>query len=632
MYLEFFHFARPPFANTADPAFFYPSAAHREALATLRYGIDGRKGLSLLTGAVGSGKTMLLRKLVADHPEYRSLFLTNPWLSPNELFALLVQGWGGEAPSSSGVEPLALLHKMLSDEVTKREDLRFVLLVDEAHLLPEDSLEAVRLLLNLEEPRGKLVQIVLSGQEELAPLLKQHHMRPLLQRVALVEHLRPFDLDDTIGYVQHRLRTAGGDPYLFPRPCLEWIHRASRGVPRLINQICDHALIFAYGRQSRTVERQDVEAALAKLPLGAVFLEPEPVREPPAAAQAASDTGAPSDRPTPSETNGSPEPAVEERPAEEVPSLSPGPSVAALGEPGGQAFADAQKAASGTPGAWAFADVQGVTPGIMGPPSSPSPPAAGSRRPSLSPLLLQVVSVIVALLLGVGLAYWWLERRAVDGGPLSDRAVPSSTNVGRRGDAAPAAPRSEREMGGSGKESALVPGPSGMEVGGSSRAGKTASSLGDLPSSLPLPVATRYKERVVTDAKELLAALSDHFGVDNSTVRDLFTAANPGVAIDRVAPNTRIRLPQLRREEMIVADNRGRFYLYYATLADDQQAAAVKERLAPFGVAVVALPVTLAGQTVSRLYLGPFTAFDEAARVAELVRFTYLPLLERSGS
>jgi len=136
----------------------------------------------------------------------------------------------------------------------------------------------------------------------------------------------------------------------------------------------------------------------------------------------------------------------------------------------------------------------------------------------------------------------------------------------------------------------------------------------------------------VPDAKGLLAAISNHFGADNTTVRDLFAAMNPGIVLERLSPTARVRLPQLRREEMIVADTLGRFYIYYATLADDQQAMAVKQQLTSLGVSVVQIPVSVGGQTVVRLYIGPFAAFDEAARVAELLRFTFIPLLERGES
>lgn len=636
MYFEFFHFTRPPFANTADPGCFYASAAHREALATLLYGVRERKGLCLLTGPVGSGKTLLLRKLAADNPTFRCLFLTNPWLSEKELFSLLWQAWGeGDEPAFVR-EPLSAIQQALARQAKKDEALRFVLLADEAHLLPERLLEAVRLLLNLEDERGKLIQIVLSGQEELALILKQHHMRPLLQRVALFDRLRPFSLDDTIGYVQYRLRTAGGDPYLFPRPCLEWIHQESRGVPRLINQICDHALIFAFGRESRVVERQDIEAALAKLPLSAVFLEPEAVsshqRESPANAAQAEEQAAAGAASTP---DLSPQQAAAADIPPEIPGLNAqsqsSPAAAPPFPPDGAARSPVDVAALG-------ANVEAAS---AWPSSSPQKGGGQTRGHSLA-WGQWFLSMGIALLLGAGGAYWWMHNQSPSESSLGRTLGPAPSRTQTEGmdrlgpsRASDTPVRSDRADAIASNRSAPAPFSTASEYSRDNNTVATAAQpvpVVQLPTTLPLPVATHSTEQVVNDTKAALTAISNHFGADNTTVRDLFTAANPGVNLDRITANTRIRLPQFRRTDMIVADQRGRFYLYYATLADDQQAAAVKQRLAPLGVSVVQLPTMLGDQTVVRLYLGPFTDFDEAARVADLVRFTYLPLLERLGA
>jgi type II secretory pathway predicted ATPase ExeA len=609
VYLEFFNFTRPPFANTADPAFFYPSAAHREAMATLRYGISERKGLCVLTGPVGSGKTMLLRKLIQEHPEFHTVLLANPWLDERELFARLLREWGNGG--DVGGEPLEQLHAALLAQVQQAEQAeqaRFVLLADEAHLLSKTTLEAIRLLLNLEEERGKLVQIVLSGQEELAAILRQHRLRPLLQRVALVEHLQAFDLDDTIGYVQHRLRVAGGDPYIFPRPCLEWIHRESRGIPRLINQICDHALIFAFGRQSRTVERQDVEAALAKLPLGTTFLEPEPEAEASEALRAELRT-----QPPPA---AAPEPvaaasaATTEAPAPEPPQAEPiAPAADVLGLAG-------MRPAAGV----------GVDPGAAPVPASTFPdgsdPAAGQRKGK--GWIVQIASIVVALLLGAGVAWWWLTQKVP-----AERSV-ASTPAAQEGTSPVPATIPQRGSGdGAPSSSAGRPAPSAPLSSPTETAAAERDGGERYPTALPLPVASRFTEVTVADAKGLLAAISNHFGADNTTVRDLFAAMNPGIVIEGITPNTRVRLPQLRRNEMIVTDARGRLYIYYATVADDQLAATVKQRIAPLGVQTAQFPAVVAGQTAFRIYLGPFSTRDEAARIVELLRFTFLPLLER---
>jgi len=609
MYLEFFHFARSPFVNTADPASFYPSEAHREALATLLYGINERKGLIVLTGPVGSGKTMVLRKLIQDQPGFRCIFLTNPWINKEELFARLLNEWGEIPAPSPGCEPLGLLQTALSERLQKEDALRFVLLADEAHLLSEQTLEAIRLLLNLEEERGKLVQIVLSGQEELAAILRQHHLRPLLQRVALVEHLQPFDLDDTIGYVQHRLRAAGGDPYIFPRPCLEWIHRESRGIPRLINQICDHALIFAFGRQSRSIERQDVEAALAKLPLGAVFLEPEEQKTPPPSDQKKVESELPEEG-TAQANQSAPEKEKTQSAARAGDALdhssAEGSAVTApdiAGLVGSRAAAQAFNPDSVSADA-----MRGIS--LEAPAAGYSQPGAQGREKNLK-WAAPLMSAAVALVVGAAVAYWWLQTG-------SSQLAPSGAR-----DAAEALSRSPKVFE-SPPNLNLSPYPQTSMRGVDSGPSNEYSA-----ASLPLPVIARSTDLTVNDGKELLAALSKHFGIDNASIRDLFMSMNPAIDPNRISANTRVKLPQPRREEMIVTDARGRFYIYYATVADDQLAATVKQRIAPLGVQSAQFPVVVGGQTVFRIYLGPFATRDEASRVVELLRFTFIPILER---
>ncbi len=631
MYLEFFHCARPPFSNTSDPTFYYASAAHREALATLVYGIRERKGLCLLTGPVGSGKTLLLRKLTTDHPDYAFAWLNNPWIQPNELFAFL--GHAFALSSLPEVDALANLHQQLVAATQQQSDKRFVFVIDEAHLLPETALETVRLLLNLEDERGKLLQTILSGQDELLETLRQPHMRPLLQRVALVEHLRPFDLDDTIGYIQHRLRTAGADPYLFPRHCIELIHSVSRGIPRLINQICDHALTFAYGRQSRSVERQDVEAAISKLPLGEAFLSAGPEKRESAAPEIFTSLSA--TRPTPSPTASDatsgataagtssaagvaasvrPEPpaapplgagSAPDAVPPEVPPLSVGLNPAAMSQPSTMSPAVSAEVPPLAAGASA-----NTTSRLS--PSAPKPDVAAIAtaaeagqamsvaphlQPSGVPWTAYALAVVAALALGAGSAYWWLSRTpdkiAAVATPEPAARSTSEATLNRDVPTRPAHPQESMA-----------------------------------PASLPLPIATQTVEMEVKDTKELLTLISRHFGADNATARDLLLATNPSLTVEAITTPLRIRLPRLQRSDMIVPDARGRFYIYYATVTDDQQIAQIRQTLQPLGVEVVSLPTVLGGRWASRVYLGPYLSFDAARRILDVIRFSYLPALE----
>lgn len=616
MYFDFYHFARPPFANTTDPPFFFASAAHREALATLAYGIQERKGLVVLTGPVGNGKTMLLRKLLADHAQYHAVFLANPWLSPAELFTLLWQAWGNKSREAEQ-EVLSELQQSVAAQSAVDAEVRFVLIADEAHLLTEDTLEAVRLLLNLEDERGKLVQILLSGQVELASTLRQHRMRPLLQRVALVEHLQPFDLDDTIGYIQHRLRVAGGDPYLFPLHCVELIHQYSRGLPRLINQICDHSLIFAFGRQSRTVERQDIEAALGKLPLGSSFLAPEAAEE----TETENSTSRQEQKPATS-------------PSVEVDTTSSSPSSPSVAKAFSSAAADEERAlakstndltkpSSEVPdvAAMAFFDATsdaksdtkatGATVVDSETIASPSPMIRLERAPIKWSLI--ILSVLIPLAIGIGLTYWWMSQQVNPALNDANTHSPQRTS------------------------------PLSLETLPSLRTDNTLSSHSLSPTesplsrpftestetALPLPAARQALDIRVESTKDILALLSQHFGVDNTTVRDLVLASNPGIDLEALVPGSHIKIPSLQRQDMIVTDSRGRFYIYFATLTDGQEINALQQRLSLLGTGILKFQVKVGGRTAERIFLGYFPSFEAAHRVLEILRFSYLPMLEQ---
>lgn len=258
MYKSFYNLARNPFDLTPDPTCFVPTVRHNEALAALYYGIRRHKGLVVVTGEVGTGKTLMLRcllQLFKESSEIAYAYLFNCRLSAHEFlhytaadFALNV-----DAQQSKGTLLLEL-----SKYVTSRglQGLTTVLVVDEAHNLSTELLEEIRLLSNLETNDDKLLQIILVGQPELDLKLDSFELRPLKQRIALRAHLAPLDEQDTDRYIVERLSIAGGglpkDP-LFSPEAVKAIHQFSRGYPRLINTICENALITGYARQLRTI-------------------------------------------------------------------------------------------------------------------------------------------------------------------------------------------------------------------------------------------------------------------------------------------------------------------------------------------------------------------------------------------
>ncbi|RMD68793.1 MAG: peptidoglycan-binding protein, partial [Gammaproteobacteria bacterium] len=261
MYKEFFRLRQYPFQNTTDPSFFFEGEQHREALARMQYGIVEGKGLVLVTGKVGSGKTTLAKIFVNRlGPEWKVIFLDNPWLTAAEFLRYIYRALSGEG--GEGDVPLSAIHERLL--ALEEEGKRVLLVVDEAQLLPLDTLQAIRLLYNLETPERKLIQVLLLAQDEFMGMLQSSPLRAFKQRISLFYHLGYLSLDETDAYIQHRLRVAGADPYLFPRHCVERIYQASQGCPRVINQICDDALLFAYGRNQARIIPEVVEEAIAK--------------------------------------------------------------------------------------------------------------------------------------------------------------------------------------------------------------------------------------------------------------------------------------------------------------------------------------------------------------------------------
>jgi len=244
---------RPPFEMTPDPSFLYMGEAHREGLATLVYAVNSGKGFVMLTGEVGTGKTTLLHALLAQlDSATNSAFIFNPRLDPMGFFRMLFEELGVGPPCESKAEYLLALNQYLIDKLAAGE--RVLLIVDEAQNLSAEMLEEIRLLSNLETPTSKLIQIMLVGQPELQELVDKPELRQLRQRIALRHHLRPFDSDEIIEYVSERLAKAGYTGRgIFKKKALKELYAITGGTPRLINNICDGAMLLGYARQEATL-------------------------------------------------------------------------------------------------------------------------------------------------------------------------------------------------------------------------------------------------------------------------------------------------------------------------------------------------------------------------------------------
>ncbi|BBL74942.1 AAA family ATPase [Methylomagnum ishizawai] len=265
MYTQFFKFAEPPFSIAPNPRYLYLSPQHKEALAHLLYGIGVGGGFVALTGEVGTGKTTLCRCLLEQLPEDVDIALIfNPRLDSRELVESLCDELHIAHPAGASLKPLIdALNRHLLDAHAKGR--RTIVLIDEAQNLSFEVLEQIRLLTNLETHQAKLLQIILVGQPELGQLLERRDLRQLAQRITARYHLDPLSRPETADYVRHRLAVGGTEEAIFTRAALAEIHRRSEGVPRLINVLCDRALLGAYSLGRRKVDRGIVRKSAREL-------------------------------------------------------------------------------------------------------------------------------------------------------------------------------------------------------------------------------------------------------------------------------------------------------------------------------------------------------------------------------
>jgi len=267
MYHEFFGLQKAPFNLTPDPEFLYLTPHHREALAGLTYAILARKGFVVLTGEAGTGKTTILTRILSHLPVTRveSSVIVNPTLSPAEFLESALLDFGFHDVPASKAQRIVMLQAFLW--TGHRNGKVSALVIDEAHKLSAEVLEEVRLLGNFESSGEKLLQIVLVGQRELGELLNQNHLRQLKQRIALRLEIEPLQAADVERYIGHRWMKAGGTEVPFTEDAVSHIAAISQGIPRVINLVCDNALMQAFGEGSIHVDEHHVLAVSTNLHL-----------------------------------------------------------------------------------------------------------------------------------------------------------------------------------------------------------------------------------------------------------------------------------------------------------------------------------------------------------------------------
>jgi general secretion pathway protein A len=268
MYTSFFGLSEKPFAITPNPRYLYMSERHAEALAHLLYGINEAGGFIQLTGEVGTGKTTVVRTLLEQMPAHADVaVILNPRLTPIEFLLTICEELGvfvRDVDEGSIKDLVDVLNKRLLAAYAKGR--RIVVIVDEAQNLPAETLEQVRLLTNLETPTQKLLQIILIGQPELRELLQRADLRQLAQRITGRYHLEPLSREESGSYVKHRLKVAGSTAEVFSDSALREVHRLSGGIPRIINVVCDRALLGAY-----SADQHRVGPALIRRAAGEVY-------------------------------------------------------------------------------------------------------------------------------------------------------------------------------------------------------------------------------------------------------------------------------------------------------------------------------------------------------------------------
>jgi general secretion pathway protein A len=265
MYNQFYGFREPPFNITPDPRFLFFSDRHREAYNHVLFGIRERKGFIQITGEVGAGKTTLCRALLEElGPDYVTALILNPCLNPTQLLRAILTEFGMKPGKTDRVACLSMLNDFLLEQLEAGRDV--VLLIDEAQDLDSDLLEQVRLLSNLETDQRKLLQIVLLGQPELREKLNDRSLRQLRQRITVRYHLTPLSRVEMARYIQHRLQVVGanGRPAFTPW-ALRTIYRYTKGIPRLVNAVCDKALLAGFVESTDLLTRRQIRRAIREL-------------------------------------------------------------------------------------------------------------------------------------------------------------------------------------------------------------------------------------------------------------------------------------------------------------------------------------------------------------------------------
>lgn len=581
MYLEYFSLSRLPFQNTPDPEFFFASHSHRQALASMVFGIEHAQGFVLVIGDVGTGKTLLVQALKQELGDKHMLVeISNPWTTPENVLATIRARL--DLPISEDSPSFESLKKRLL--ALSKEGQRVILIIDEAHQLSERMIEGIRLLSNIETADEKLLQIVFLGQNELASMLSRYSMRQVQQRVSQSYHLQCLTADETTEYIQHRLRIAGGTPLLFPLECIKLIYQESGGAPRVINRLCDTCLLAAFGRKVPQVTPEIVREAIAGLHLERTI------------AQAEAQAIAPQSEMQPLAASVPPpaSPTLQSEKTEEIP-----------------ATPAAQPAQSQS--------TEPLLP-FQFPGGSPSsPPVETKTTPTIQRKHLYLA--LGAGLSAGALAIWLLLQFGA--GPSKPSNETASSSRAQQTTVEPA-PR---------PSPAPRPPLATPEAPPSQPASPRPAALPLRDIQIPLPgskiAALPFEEATIPAHGGVSMLASSKFGTWNETIRELIAASNPEISanLESLAGGGRIRLPKLSRDGLIVKDSEGHFFVYFASFENREEAQLNLEAIRRTWNDVQLIQGTRASTPTHRIYIGPFSTMNEAAAAVGSLWFKHLPTL-----
>lgn len=270
MYESFYGFDEKPFTLLPDPSFLYLGKKHRMALTMLQYGMVNNAGFSVITGEIGSGKTTLIRRLLDEMESDVTVgLISNTHQSFGELLQWVLMAFGLDYKGKEKVERYETFVNFVVDEYASNK--RTVLIIDEAQNLSIDTLEELRMLSNINADKNQVLQLVLVGQPELRATLMLPSLKQFAQRISVSYHLEALSAQETVDYIHHRVKVAGGEPAVFPESACSMVWYYSRGVPRVINTICDTALVYGFAEQENEISGAIIKDVVRDRKLGGIF-------------------------------------------------------------------------------------------------------------------------------------------------------------------------------------------------------------------------------------------------------------------------------------------------------------------------------------------------------------------------